>query len=493
MRKHLFFTMLAAISVATSFAQQTIPYSSAIGDVDSRRISSDWTVINANEDGATWHYENRDQVNKIFNEPCCALYQRSLSSPKEADDWLVSPAFHLNGNSKYKVSYWTFTGGFKENYEVILAKGKDLSPLTDANADTLKAVTDYMNFTDGDHNFLVFTPKDTADYYIAFHVSSGTNGYRLFIGAFDIRDFVLTPAKVGDLTATTKKDDYSVSLSWKLPTTDDCGDTLLASDIKSVNVYRGDSLVKTLDGTATSYVDTVAEEGFYTYKVAAVAAQEGLLDSVKTKFVGKLSPLPLPYTADFTSKDAVDIYWTLIDGNKDGITWKYYNEGYGTEYLTFANSRTDIDEDDWAISPTLHFPTAGKYKVTWNGYAYNGHLDFWIGEGKAIDNMAMKFGSIEKSQLKSFSRKDFELELNVPAEGDYNIGIHNNNQPSSGIDYYFYGFKVKLVEAETSGISNVTTSRDNSNNAIYSLQGIRLNSKPSKGIYISGGKKYVVK
>ncbi|MBR1932880.1 MAG: hypothetical protein IJ841_04250 [Prevotella sp.] len=46
--------------------------------------------------------------------------------------------------------------------------------------------------------------------------------------------------------------------------------------------------------------------------------------------------------------------------------------------------------------------------------------------------------------------------------------------------------------AEVSGIATVNAAQQ-FNGAIYSLQGVRLNAKPNKGIYIMNGKKYVVK
>lgn len=46
--------------------------------------------------------------------------------------------------------------------------------------------------------------------------------------------------------------------------------------------------------------------------------------------------------------------------------------------------------------------------------------------------------------------------------------------------------------AEVDGIANIITAQK-SNNAIYNLQGVRLNSVPQKGLYIQNGRKYVVK
>ena len=53
------------------------------------------------------------------------------------------------------------------------------------------------------------------------------------------------------------------------------------------------------------------------------------------------------------------------------------------------------------------------------------------------------------------------------------------------------GFVLNLEEGETTGIATVVTNEDA---PIYNLQGIRMNGKNlPKGIYIQGGKKFMVK
>jgi hypothetical protein len=54
----------------------------------------------------------------------------------------------------------------------------------------------------------------------------------------------------------------------------------------------------------------------------------------------------------------------------------------------------------------------------------------------------------------------------------------------------------KLVSRDNfTGIRNIDAKKDNTNNAIYTLTGVRQNNKNSlrKGIYISNGKKIVIR
>lgn len=493
MKKCLFITW-ALLAAAAGFAQKTVPYESAIGDEDTRRVSADWTVINANEDGKRWGYSTYEFFQRDAGYPCGVLYERSFESPQDADDWVVSPAIALEGGKKYKISWWSLTHGFKEQYEVVMAQGATLSQLTGADATTIVEIKDYMQFQRMDHNFYVVVPETDGNYNIGFHVSSAADAYRLYLTGFIIEDFVLTPAAVENLKAANTGEEMKVDLSWTLPTLDDTNAELDAADITAVKVYREGELLATLPGDATAYTDeSLTVPGFYTYSVAAVAQGEGLPASVKTSFVGKMTAVELPFESDFSDKETVDTYWTFIDGNGDGLTWKYHNE-YSTIYLTYANNNTTTVEDDWVISPLMHFPGAGTYRVVWNGYAYNGNMDFWIGTGNTLDQMTMRFGTIDPSQLKSFSRSDKELQLNVPVGGNYTIGIHNNHNPSAGIDYYMYGLKVEIVSItpEATPIAEVEAAQRTAP-VYYDLMGRRVTNPTVAGIYICQGKKVTIK
>lgn len=506
MKKNLFIS-LALMATTMGFAQKTVPYTSSIGDENTRRINSEWTVINANEDGKRWSYSAHEWFMRDANQPCGVIYERSFESPQDADDWVVSPAITLEGGKKYKVSWWSLTHGFKEQYELVMAEGTTLSALTGEHAQTIVEIKDYMQFHEMDHNFYVVIPETDGDYNFGFHVSSPADAYRLYLTGFIIEDFVLTPASVTNLKATNIGEELKVDLSWKLPTLDDTNAELAEGDLTAVKVYREDELIATLPGDATSYTDeSITVSGFYTYSVTAVAEGEGKPESVKTSFVGPMAAVELPFASDFSDKETVETYWTFIDGNEDGRTWTYYNE-WGTQYLLFSNNNTTTVEDDWVISPLMHFPGAGEYKVTWDGYAYNGNMDFWVGTGKTLDQMTMRFGTIDPSQLKSFSRSDKELTLNVPVGGDYTIGIHNNHNPSAAMDYYMYGLKVEIVsiteDPDPTCVEDIQELKIKKlKNPVYDLQGrcigdvSPLTSHPSslkKGIYIHNGKKIAVK
>ncbi|MGI6233040.1 MAG: hypothetical protein ACOYJF_09375, partial [Prevotella sp.] len=51
---------------------------------------------------------------------------------------------------------------------------------------------------------------------------------------------------------------------------------------------------------------------------------------------------------------------------------------------------------------------------------------------------------------------------------------------------------IKITNNTATGIEDVNVETSNTNDAIYTLSGIRVD-KPQKGVYIKNGKKFVVK
>ena len=486
-------TLISALALAafaiSGQAQHMVPYVSAIGNEDSRGLDREWTVINANEDSKKWSYSDRDAFKKT-EFGVGALYERSLESPIPADDWLVSPAIYLEEGKMYKVSWLVLTDGFSESYEVVMGEGATLEAMKSADAKQLFEVSKYMNYTNFEKKSVAITSEKTGEFNFGFHVYSPVTGYRLFLTGFEIVDYKLTPSIITDLTATNEGEEMKVTLNWVLPATDDTGGALNSSDITTVKIYRNEELIATLAGNATNYVDeAITEPGYYDYSVAAVAQAEGAPATVTTHYVGKLSALPLPFESDFTNTEAVDYLWTFIDANGDDLTWKQWGGGYGTYYIYYPNMRSDTVEDDWVISPALNFPVAGTYPMVWTGYGYHGNLEFWLMKGTSTDSREARIGVLTRDDLSTFSPQDKNFQITVQEPGNYNIGIHCNNNPTVGIEYYMYGLKVD----KASGINSIAEDGNMENAAIYDMLGNRVTAPQPGSIYIVNGKKIIFK
>jgi hypothetical protein len=261
-------------------------------------------------------------------------------------------------------------------------------------------------------------------------------------------------------------------------------------------VYRGDELIATLDGTATTYTDTLTDTGFYTYSVTAVATAESDAVSVTSDYVGTIGAQELPYFDNFSDTQMTPLLWTIIDANADGTTWKYYNSG-GTTYYQYANQLTDVTEDDWLVSPELILDKEGVYGLTTVVSNFEGHLSYALASEKTAEALAAETAKIgestyDENRSDRYAEVTETIEFVINTTGNYFIGVHNDVDPSKGMDYSVKSVKVEFLRKITDAINSVAVDARQADNAVYNLQGMRV-SNPGKGLFIVNGKKTILK
>ena len=75
--------------------------------------------------------------------------------------------------------------------------------------------------------------------------------------------------------------------------------------------------------------------------------------------------------------------------------------------------------------------------------------------------------------------------------------VISSNYDNTGRRSWFDNLKIVKYKSSAAGIDQnvgiATVAAEKADNAIYNLMGVRLSSKPAKGLYIMNGKKYMVK
>jgi hypothetical protein len=104
--------------------------------------------------------------------------------------------------------------------------------------------------------------------------------------------------------------------------------------------------------------------------------------------------------------------------------------------------------------------------------------------------MILNFATLTSDDLKTFSRGDHQIVARIPDEGVYYVGIHNNLNPSKGIEYYTYGFS---IDAPETGIETVSADNAAGDGKIYDLYGRCVKNTIPGAIYICNGKKFIGK
>ncbi len=510
MNKHLLLFFVSALSLCAS-AQKTVPYSSSMfvsTGTSTGTLDEGWISIDL-DDTSDETYNNKSWTyGTISSQPAAQI--SVARAYKAQNDWLISPAIHLEAGHTYKLEWTDYVKSYT-NLDYKVTKALDV---TDAELAALQADNESVTFESAIVDRLVkdaalivsqaptkntisqraetFTVETTGDYRFGYFFSvKAPSGGALWLNGFTIAENLLKPAAVTDLSATADNNALTVTLNWTLPTKADTGDDLAADAITAIKVYRGDELIATLAGDATTYTDNLSAAGFYTYSVSAVCSAEGEATSVSTDYVGTIGAVELPYSTDFSDTQMTPLLWSAIDANADGKTWSYYNS-YGTTYYQFENYSSSTVENDWLVSPELIFSTPGVYSLTVTGSCYSGHLTFAFSAEKSADALAAESAKIADFTYEGYAGITNTFNFNVTTAGNYFLGIRNDADPSTGNSYKVTAFEVKYYSNLETSINSIAADAANGENVVYNLQGIRVNN-PGKGLYIVNGKKTILK
>ena len=139
----------------------SIPYSYAF---DNEAQAQCWSIIDANNDGYTY---------TIVPSSGYAYY--SYNSSSDADDWLISPLFTLNGTQLASIDYRVASSTYPEKFQV-LAIGNDTVALTSVmEVSNSTAQTLYLDLS-----------SLNGSYQIAFHCVSDADQFNLYFSNFNI-------------------------------------------------------------------------------------------------------------------------------------------------------------------------------------------------------------------------------------------------------------------------------------------------------------------
>lgn len=306
------------------------PYKNEFSTEDDFKSMS---VIDANNDGETWVYWDRQ------NENCarCGHYRGT------SDDWLVTPPLRLKANTKYKVFVKAkgFASFYTEKFSVRLGTANTAAALASGLSVIPTTVVKSGEWA-------VYSNEVTVDndgvYYLGVHNEGDDNSNFLYIDSLGIEGGVsqAVPAKpsnlklVADAQGATK-----VTISFNNPDKTLEGDAL--SSITTTEVYRDGELVKKFDnpqpGSAVSLVDSLADAGMNHYTVYSTNADGKGAVASDSVYCGEDVP---GAPTEVTLKDK---------GDHVHLTWKAptigANGGYidtsALSYLLQDNSYTLLD------------------------------------------------------------------------------------------------------------------------------------------------------
>lgn len=488
---------LAALSLLTTAQGVNVPYTSTIGDPTTTAVAADWTVLDLDGDGENttkhakgkWSYDS-SHTDKISLTPYSAAAEYYYHSSHAGNDWLISPALHLEAGKSYKVRYMRYSYGDNESLKVTLATAPDADTMAAgielANNAKLSPSGEWVNCAHA------VTVAADGDYHVGFYCYSPANKWYIILTGFSVMEDVFTPAPITNLKVAAGTPDnprtLAASLSWVLPTGDIDG-VAFGDDvtISQVNIYRDDQPVATLAGDTTSWTDTAATgltDGVHTYSVTVtVNGAVSTPVSVTSTNIGMPATQQTPFDTNFNgdgySKDLFNSLYTNLRGASSTVTtaWDFsatYAYGNRLTFRAYSADKVDssadtVTEDNWLITPPLYFPAAGVYQVSTTTAVnskesrYSPKLQLYFGPECSVSGMS----TLVSEELALPARSDRPdapndiMTVTVPQAGTYFFGFRAAaTDVSIGACYYIYGLQVERYSIKPAGVTDLTATPD---------------------------------
>lgn len=317
-----------------------VPYLQTFDDYASTEL---FTVIDANNDGKTWQYDDYHQFMSI-------LYNTTL----DMDDWLITPPLKMEAGRAYILTFKARgINTYPERISVSIGKGNTVGDLTTQIVSPSTVIGDTLITAK-------FTAKDAGNCYIGFHGCSDADMDRLMVDSISVMpDALPTSPAAPTLTVTPDaKGALTAQIDVVAPTKQFDGNDLPAGAITKIDILRNGAAVRTFyapaNGARLSFTDQVPKSSLYKYTAIPYRDDKQGDKAEETKFVGLDMPL-MPQHAKATDNDSyVRLSWDAI-GNK-GANGGYVDSTsvYTYIYNTGTNGQLSSTPSDSVLNGTSY-------------------------------------------------------------------------------------------------------------------------------------------
>lgn len=331
-----------------------------------------WTIIDGNTDSSTSPTSSgiwRTTTTSFEGNQSMYFYGYTTNQAKlPHNDWLISPKFQYNPGKTYRLKYHyrtSTTTTYDYEFEVLLSdSGSDVSDFTKVLVPKKK----YPPSSDWVEEYLFFTGV-TADFQIAWHVTSPTTGTYLYIDNVFVEEVANCPEPIKlSVSGVTDKD---ATLGW----TDTFGTAWqYYVQEEGIGLPNGSAATATTQKSLTITQDNLGNpllgDTLYEYFVRTDCGNGEYSDwAGPFKFKTKCAPISVfPFEEGFNTNSTTFQCWTIVDNKPNSTsatnTWRQYSstvyEGDRTMYFYATGS----PNDDYLISPAFTL-TGGNYEVSY--------------------------------------------------------------------------------------------------------------------------------
>lgn len=221
------------------------------------------------------------------------------------------------------------------------------------------------------------------------------------------------PSPVTGLKVTADGD--KATLTWDAPETGKNGGSIIPENLR-YRIVRNPGMVTYSDIRETTFTETIAEAGNYTWSVTAYNGI-GESDPATAGPVMAGNPLETPFAPNFAN-EADFARFTIISNDENKWYVKDSELWFGTIYGA---------GDDWAITPPLHLQKGVTYRASFtmgtgiSGFNSTENFRLTLGTGTTADTQPTTL--LDKPGFDETS-ENFTQEFTVPETGTYTLGFY---------------------------------------------------------------------
>ena len=193
------------------------------------------------------------------------------------------------------------------------------------------------------------------------------------------------------------------------------------------NVVRMPDNVEVASGIRETSFSEPTPEALQSYYYVITAVNNGHLSAKsETNRVLCGDAFPVPYSQSFEEEGTFRDFFTVVDNDKDGNSWRYgYSGEIRMDYV--HNNENPTDADDWLILPKISLQKGVKYRFSMlmKTFTQNYPEDFEILVGTDPEDLNSFRSIVMESDFTRIAKEfdDYTCDFLVDANADYNIAV----------------------------------------------------------------------
>ena len=307
-----------------------IPFTADFSEDDT---FSQFTTIDANEDGSRWE----DNGN-------CAAYE--YNSDNAADDWLITPGLRMEAGKRYNIVVTAEAYNYPERFEVLVGKEATVEGMTVKVIENAELTGDEPSAVEFEG---VFTCEETGIFYAGVHCISDADQYELKVYKIVVETAPeLTAPAAPELTVTAGAQGARLaSIAITAPSKNIEGNEL-TENLTKIDVLRDGEIIKTEENVVPGKVISLTDEdeeltsGTHSYQAIPYNADGvGMKSEKVTVFIGTDVPVNVTNVKAVAQESNVLLTWDKVasTGRNGGyvntaeVTYKIYACEPNTTYV----------------------------------------------------------------------------------------------------------------------------------------------------------------